>query len=313
MPNPVSSSSSDMPMPRLVMQTLVGGMTMLAFILTLAACSSSSETTREETPKDSTATAAAMPPADTAHPKHEETLGEQLGRLDAQMKTAPADSLPMLQAKYDSLLANVTSGGNIQKGGRDWTNSADLDSIKITTGPGSHGGADSAGLMGFRASELDTASPAVHAAPAPHYSHKVTYLRAAPAPEEPERPAPDSARQRERSYVDGLVAARSGKYQDAVRELPAVVARPPKGRASIVRSAYAESLEKTGSTNKATEQYRKASAGNDEVANKSYLSYCRMLAKSGDRTKARQLLSQFIARHPRSPQVVNARQLLQTL
>ncbi|HVZ38943.1 MAG TPA: tetratricopeptide repeat protein [Candidatus Kapabacteria bacterium] len=295
------------------MRAIASGVVMLTFILTLAACSSGSETTREETPKDSTATTAATPPADTTSPKHEETLGEQLGRLDARMKTAPADSLPALQAKYDSLLANVTSGGNIKTGGRDWTNSADLDSINVTTGPRSHGGTDSSGLMGFRTSELDTAAHTAPTAPAPHYSHRITYLRAAPAPEELAKPAPDSARRRERSYVDGLVAARSGKYEDAVRQLPAVIAKPPKGRAGIVRSAYAESLEKTGSTAKATDEYRKASAGSDEVANKSYLSYCRLLAKSGDRTRARQLLSQFIARHPRSPQVVNARQLLQTL
>jgi hypothetical protein len=40
-----------------------------------------------------------------------ETLGEKLGRLDAQMKTAPADSLDILKAEYQRLVAEAAGPG----------------------------------------------------------------------------------------------------------------------------------------------------------------------------------------------------------
>jgi TolA-binding protein len=114
-------------------------------------------------------------------------------------------------------------------------------------------------------------------------------------------------------YVNGIAASKAGRYAEAAGQLPPVVASPPPGKRRIAEYSYAESLEKTGKLDRAAQTYLKASKGNQELEHKSYLSYCRVLAKSGKREEARKLLAQFISRNPKSSQVVTARQLLQTL
>jgi TolA-binding protein len=125
------------------------------------------------------------------------------------------------------------------------------------------------------------------------------------------RAAEINARGQRQGLVAGIAAARAGRYSDAVAKLgPAVTAGKGSAEANYY---YALALEKTGQTDRAAAQYLRASRGGGTLAQRSYLEYCRLLARSGERTKARQLLSQFLRRNPDSTQAVTARRLLQTL
>lgn len=267
--------------------------------------------------------AAAEEPPVVVRQKPDTTLGEQLGRLDAQMRVASPDSLPMLQEEYNRLLALAAGSTPIQTGQEPTLETpTEFDSLETPTDAEPEDGTVPAeqrrtersyvgpnGLLGFRKSEL--AATGTKAAKMRTRDPKARNIRPAPAPT-PAEDAP-SARTGERQYLDGLTNARAGRYEQAAKELPAVVANPPAGKRGIAQYSYAESLEKTGDLDKAAEQYRQASRGNDELSHKSYIAYCRTLARTGQRDKARQLLASFISRNPRSPQAVNARLLLQTL
>lgn len=114
-----------------------------------------------------------------------------------------------------------------------------------------------------------------------------------------------------KGLVEGIAAARAGKYADAVTKLePAVKAGSAGAEAGYY---YALSLEKTGQFDRAASQYLRASKSGGALAQRSYLDYCRLLARSGKRQKARDLLTQFLRRNPDSTQAVTARRLLQTL
>ena len=111
--------------------------------------------------------------------------------------------------------------------------------------------------------------------------------------------------------VSGIAAARAGKYADAVLKLAPLVS---SGSADAdARYYYALSLEKTGQQSRAAEEYMRVSRGSGSLAERAYLDYCRMLAATGSRDRARQLLTQYIRRKGDSGQVVAARRLLQTL
>jgi TolA-binding protein len=259
------------------------------------------------------------------------------------MKTAPADSLPILQAEYQRLLDEANGEDRIQTGMH-----ADESEPKSVTSTPRRPTTDQ--MHGFRESELKGsgrsiagaappatpeerpsyvrrgaagAAPVSHTStvrrstPAEPLSHASTVRRSAsasePAAATPETPAEVTSNDRDRKFINGIAASRAGHYAEAASELPEVVASPPAGKKVLSQYSYAQSLEKTGNLTKAADQYLKASKGSEDLSDKSYLSYCRVLARSGERDRARKLLAQFIAEHPKSSEVVTARRLLQTL
>lgn len=284
--------------------------------LMLGACSGAKEAAASTSAADSLPPVAELPPDTARAMRNDATLGEQLGRLDARMQTAPPDSLPILQAEYQRLL-DLAAGTahNVQTGAGDGP-PVDRPSGTNTSGETGDTLAGPSGLLGFRSSELsgsDTAGRSTKAAVRPRTVVRAGDAAVDVAAEERAADAVTAERGRQRSYVDGLAAVQAGRYPQAVKDLSPIAANPPRGKQTVARYAYARALEKTGNAEKAAEEYRAASAGADQLAHKSYLNYCRLLAKSGKRDKARKLLVEFIGRHPTSTQTVDARRLLQTL
>ena len=314
---------------------------------------SQTESSQEETPQPSASTeddgmpavADATPyAADGSAPatpdeqqiSGQETLGERLGRLDAQMRTAPPEDLPGLQAEYQRLLEEATGSGTIETGGprreiRDDSSLAAQEPFVIPSSPRDRQGNEilitsydsTLQLKGLRASELRYAAasdnlPAAEphtSAPRPRTSARATTAATASA----ERPA--AARSRasrgepgEKNFVNGVAATRAGWHTEAADELPRALSAPQSAqRRTLAEYSYGQSLENTGKLSQAADQYLKASRSGSKLSDKSYVSYCRVLAKSGQKERARQLLVQFIGKNPKSDQVVDARQLLQTL
>lgn len=268
----------------------------------------------------------------------QETLGERLGRLDAQMRTAPPEDLPGLQAEYQRLLEEATGSGTIETGGprREPPNDSSLavqEPLVLPSSPRDRQGNEilitsydsTLQLKGLRASELRYATASENVAPAaaePHTSTprpRTSARTTAASTASAERPA--TARSRasraepgEKNFVNGVAATRAGWHAEAADELPRALATPQSTqRRTVAEYSYAESLENTGKLSQAADQYLKASRSGSKLSDKSYVSYCRVLAKSGQKERARQLLVQFIGKNPKSDQVVDARQLLQTL
>ncbi len=295
----------------------------------------------QEQPVDSAprdvATGQTVPPR--TETSAETTLGERLGRLDARIHTAPADSVPILQDEYQHLLDEANGSRNIQTGGGRGITDIDSapavqDVLVIPTSPQAGRGGDilnasydsTLELKGLRASELRYAG--AEAAPArPHESQP----RARPAAPRGSTPAnattertsaATASRTRskgetqsgEKNLVNGVAATRAGWYAEAATQLPQALATPQNAsNRTLTHYSYAQVLENTGKLKQAAEQYLKASQGETGLGHRSYISYCRVLAKSGQKDRARQLLVQFIGKNPKSDQVINARQLLQTL
>lgn len=285
--------------------------------LMLSACSGGKETT-----SSNPATADTLPPVtelppDTARDlRNDATLGEQLGRLDARMQTAPPDSLPILRAEYQRLLDLAAGTAHDVQTGAGGGAPAERPAGTNTSGETGDTLVGPDGLLGFRSSELssgDTGTGGGRPAARPRVVSRTGSTAADVAAEERAADAVTAERGRQRSYVDGLAAVQAGRYPQAVKDLSPIASNPPRGKQTTARFAYARALEKTGNTKKAAEEYRAASAGTDQMAHKSYLNYCRLLAKSGKREQARKLLVEFIGRHPSSTQTVDARRLLQTL
>jgi len=327
------------------------------------------------------------------------TLGERLGQLDALMRTAPADSLPILRDEYDRLLAERTGepgfvrtgGPSTQEAAADTTLSITVEQIptssddaagddidetatarprrtdELVTSDFHRDQIDSVGAAPRRAAPTSATTPAVadpsrtfkglrpsEIATIPGHERasktssrrndaRRTTARTAASRASTARTAAARAARRDRSetrtasaastrasevapskgaaaingrgerkaLVEGIAAARAGRYADAVTKLePAVRA----GRAgSDGNYYYALALEKSGQVDRAASQYLRASRAGGPLAQRSYLEYCRLLARSGDRRKARELLTQFLRRNPDSTQAVAARRLLQTL
>lgn len=124
-----------------------------------------------------------------------------------------------------------------------------------------------------------------------------------------------SSREGAQSFVNGVAASRAGWHAEAADELPKALSTPLNSkRKTVAGHAYGQALENTGKTSQAAKEYLNASkSSNSALAHKSYVAYCGMLAKSGEKARAKQLLVEFIGKNPKSTQVVNARQLLQTL
>lgn len=324
----------------------------------LSACSTSRNAFTEPAPSPDTSRSA-QPPVDGGDPTASSdilssdsvTLGERLGRLDAQMMTAPEDSLPFLQAEYDRLLREATGRGHIQTGRvmdeedmasndmededgiipshlRDGRNEGVSDVPYDSTLP----------FRGLRASELRYANgtngrveadiipsqPRARATEAKGNTARNTNTSArassvrtvssSRAEATASVSQATSSRDGAKSFVNGVAASRAGWHAEAAAELPKALSTPlnPK-RKTLAGHAYGQTLESTGKTSEAAKEYLNASKGNSAMAHKSYIAYCGMLAKSGEKAKAKQLLVQFIGKNPKSNQVVNARQLLQTL
>lgn len=267
----------------------------------------------------------------------EPTLGEQLGRLDALMRTATGDSLAKLQAEYDRLLRRG-NGGAIQTGGDDPQQAGGSDILDTTTPHAmapqvtnldTMASGPTPQLKGLRPSEIrfangqsTPATPRRAAASATGSGGKPSATagrasRSAPQIITPSRPViagSTTNAERQKKLVDGLAAVRAGNYAKAVQDLPSALDGALDGsRRTEAQYSYALSLEKTGNLTKAAEHYLKASRADEGLGHKSYISYCRVLAQSGQRDRARKLLAEFIQKHPKSTQVVGARQLLQTI
>lgn len=327
----------------------------LAFsVALLSACNTSKQASRSSQLRPDTPTVSqAPPPLDDE--TQEPTIGEQLGRLDARMKTAPADSLPILQEEYQRLLDLATMQEPVQTGGVEPSGEED-DPQPVVSTPRREVPAGE--MQGFRTTELKQtgrsesapaeprsyvstprkkargSEPVAHVStPRRDAKPKATASRTAvketSAPQATTgaakktetsatsstaaKPMEATSNDRDRKFINGVAASRAGKYAEAAKELPTVVSSPPAGKKALAHHTYGEALEKTGNTAKAADQYQKGSKGNDALNHKSYIAYCRTVAKSGDRARARKLLVQFIEKNPKSTQVVNARQLLQTL
>ena len=309
--------------------------------ITAAPETTASETTTPET---------TIPPVDGAPPAiatgereitGEETLGERLGRLDARMRSAPPDSLPALQAEYQNLLDQATGSGTIETGGprRDDPRDSSMavqEPFALPYSPRDGRGNEilitsydsTLELKGLRSSELRYAagsSSTVPAAAAEAHESKprtrTSARRSTATTAAPEQPLPATGTRRgtknqpgATNFVNGVAATRAGWHAEAVDQLPRTLSTPQNTqRRTLAQYSYAQSLESTGKLSQAADQYLKASRNGTGLGDKSYISYCRVLAKSGQKDRARQLLVQFIGSHPKSDQVVNARQLLQTL
>jgi hypothetical protein len=116
-----------------------------------------------------------------------------------------------------------------------------------------------------------------------------------------------------RKLVNGMAAAQAGRYKEAVQQLAPAVRSRTGARETGAGYSYAVALEKSGQLSRAADEYLRLSRTGGEVGQKSYVSYCRLLAKLGQRDRAKRLVLQFIQRNPDSTQVVTARRLLQTL
>jgi TolA-binding protein len=116
-----------------------------------------------------------------------------------------------------------------------------------------------------------------------------------------------------RKLVNGIAATQAGRYKEAVQQLEPAVRTRTGAKETGASYSYALSLEKSGQLSRAADEYLKLSRRGGEIGQKSYVSYCRILAKLGQRDRAKRLVLQFIQRNPDSTQVVTARRLLQTL
>ena len=204
--------------------------------LLLSACASnrnvSQTTPQQEPPAQSSPSEITAEPTTPQQPTATEpSIGEQLGRLDALMRTATGDSLARLREEYDRLLQRA-NGGIIQTGGTSQTTMAE---------PAQPEGATPQ-LKGLRPSELrfadgeGTATPATPATPRrptsrPEQAKATT--RATDRSDEVEIPREPSKNatlaQRQKKLVDGLAATRAGDYQKATQDLPKALSTPVNG------------------------------------------------------------------------------------
>jgi TolA-binding protein len=263
---------------------------------------------------DSLAAGQAAAPADTLYTTESGVpLGEALAMLDARMKTAPADSLPILQAEYRRLLeiAQRRRAHAAQKSGTGHDEYSDLND-----GTGADGAiiVPSTGTKGLRPSELRASSGRSRRTAPKQAAKKPVTKRSTQQRTVARKPAVTDARRAEQSYVDGTAAARAGQYAEAAKDLEVAVKSPAIGaRKQSATMAYALSLEKTGRLSEAADQYLTLSRSGGEAGHKAYVAYCRILGRLGQRERARRLVLQFLKEHPDSSQVVDARLLLQTL
>ncbi len=295
----------------------------------------------EETTVDTTAVASAPEPVTTGP-----TIGERLGRLDAQMKTAPPDSIPILRAEYQQLLAESRNGEQPLDSALQPSSSADTseeffriadtaypDTVvhtpprkQIVTGP-AQPSVDTAAMAlspaaianpalvfnGLRPAELRTA-PGYHP-PSRHRAHATRRSTRSVRPSVTQRPRTKAEEQgltrlSDRRMVEGMVAARAGRYAEAVEKFSGVSSVDRTDEADFY---YALSLERTGELQAAASEYRTLSRGSSELAHRSVVAYARVLSQMGQTSRAKKTLWQFINANPNSPMVPSARELLQQI
>lgn len=118
-----------------------------------------------------------------------------------------------------------------------------------------------------------------------------------------------------KEYIEGLASASAGRYDDATVQLPRAIESGDLSERHVGRAqrVYGQSLEATGEAARAAEQYRRAARRGGDNGDGAYIEQCRALAKSGERSRARRMLIDFIRRNPNSRQIVRARTLLQTM
>jgi TolA-binding protein len=131
------------------------------------------------------------------------------------------------------------------------------------------------------------------------------------APLRAERRTSVADRFSDRGLVDGVASARAGHYKEAAANLSSTATR--KNASPQSKYYLAQSLERSGQTARAAQEYLSLSRGRSGVSHASYLAYCMMLSRMGQREKARALVQHFIRQNPDSSQVVDARRLLQMM
>ena len=117
----------------------------------------------------------------------------------------------------------------------------------------------------------------------------------------------------DRAYIDGVAAARAGKYDEAIGKLAGVLNSGTPQQRNRARYYYGRSLEGAGRLKEAADQYARVAGGNDALAHAALVDQCRILGRLGQSERARTMILNFLRRHPDSSQVAEARQLLQTL
>ncbi len=115
------------------------------------------------------------------------------------------------------------------------------------------------------------------------------------------------------NYTEGLASFRAGNYSDAITNLKPVANSSSSSYRAIARYYYALSLERTGSLSQAASSFRSAMKGSGDIADKSWVSYARVLAKQGKKNQAKKEILRLIEQRPASSQIANARKLLQEL
>lgn len=302
----------------------IGAFAIVAAVLTLGGCASNQPIVAEDT-SDSLDAVADMPPVSTGP-----TLGERLGRLDRLKQTAPADSLPLVEAEYQRLLAAargsdapppesaIDTSGAVSDVPEHDDDAADPDGHDYREIPAS--GIENPAMVfdGLRTAELRTApgyvepEPRVVASAAPRRSvSRPSTSGATNAERAAARPRSSAAeRGSNRRLVEGLAAARAGRYDEAVDKLSGVSSADRRAQGSFY---YALSLERIGRLAPAADQFRRLKAGSGALAERALVAYARVIAKMGQRSQARQLLQRFVAQNPGSSQLPHARRLLQSL
>lgn len=124
--------------------------------------------------------------------------------------------------------------------------------------------------------------------------------------------APNSGK---RQFINGVAAAQAGDTKVAGEALSrSLESRDLPGRnRPRAEYSYGTSLEESGRPAEAATHYRKAAKSGMKLNHKAYIAQCRALARSGKRDEARAMLVDFIRRNPKSPQIISARKMLQTL
>jgi TolA-binding protein len=314
---------------------------------------------------------ASLPPASASD------VGERLGRLDAQMRTAPLDSVLLLRAEYQRILDSIDMARRepVQTGGPDLRNSADSNRVadggnvqdsSSLTSDSLHRGTTTQEVqtggepLQEKFNTFDTVDQSFVEDPSKRFNGlRPSELRGVPgySPSKPgsvseARPKAGTrrhpgrsrmlatrrkqsrtpryagqnsasrrgisrsqmARMSERRIVNGIAATQAGRYTDAIKELgPALGSAGNSARSAHARYSYALSLEKTGQLSRAADQYLRLSRNGGAMGQKAYVAYCRLLARLGQRDRAKRLVLQFIQRNPDSTSVVTARRLLQAL
>lgn len=116
----------------------------------------------------------------------------------------------------------------------------------------------------------------------------------------------------DRAFTDGLALVRAGRYAEAVKPLSVAV----KGSRSYRTTAtyyLALSYANAGDVSSATPMLKSLKSGSGPLADKAWIAYARLLAKSGDRDMGRTELVRFLRARPSSTLSAEGRAALQQI